>query len=191
MTPKQKQSVAGLGALIRDIPESDISAANAASIAAYDRVFSEAWDAVAKVKAAQAKVAGEEERLLRSMKTKKSRGGGGGAGDGSQNAGEGSGSISTNNNSAPGAVGGNQASIVHSLQQASRSARNRSGDGSDSSGSSLEVIDFDPQVSQVLLRMHQELRNISRQMELMEGILLTQQHMIRNTLTLVTEVKFN
>lgn len=71
----------------------------------------------------------------------------------------------------------------------SREGRHSSGTSSESSKDSAG-FDWDPHVGAVLLRMHRELQHISRQLELMEGILITQQQLVRNVLVQSNSVVF-
>lgn len=64
---------------------------------------------------------------------------------------------------------------------AGRERRAASGSSS-SSGSSPVELSWDPPVAGVLLRMSRELQGISRQLELMERILLSQQRLIHANL---------
>jgi len=79
--------------------------------------------------------------------------------------------------------GGGNGGAESSSRRSVRQLSGGSASSSSSSGTDSANLDFDPHIGAVLLRMHRELQHVNRQLELVEGILITQQHMIRGMMS--------
>jgi len=214
LSPTRRRAATALGQLLRQLPEIEVdkvtttdvlAVANADGTVAADGESSEdsivrAWAVLRRIHSEQVQRAQDDDdwliRRLKRLKRGKSghrkHRGRGGNNEKSGSSGEGAGNGSEDGgNAAEGPPQQDDANVAGgpSSRRSQRQLSGESGSSSSSSGADSANLDFDPHVGAVLLRMHRELQHINRQLELVEGILITQQQMIRNVIATSNEAQ--